>query len=326
MEELNQHEQKIFERYEARIDEVRQWEEKKLREELESELVKVQNFKEDWQVHYRVNEIIERLQHVMLYGSLTKEQIKYISSISWTALFFGPLYAFGSKLYLWALGYFVPFFNIYVYFYIIINGRALSYKKGWKSFDEFKKRQWYIVIFIIVTISILTINSAMNLHKERVQSKNTNIAVEISDTWVPFTYPKDNSYILLPNKIDVITENGKTTGYSGKDHLGNNFVFQVFDIDPEMNKNKTPIETLESTVIYLINEKNFIMDDVNYYEGLDQFAEVNLSGYMDNQIYKARITIIKDSMYFLQGTLVSDSQEGFDNYEKFVTSFIYSNK
>ncbi len=95
-------------------------------------------------------------QEKYLYGNLTEEQIEYISSWSWTAFFGAFIFTLGSKLYLWSLGFFVPFFNIFLIFYLGKNGRRLSYLKGWQNFTAFKKRQnslgWIIGILLVFAI------------------------------------------------------------------------------------------------------------------------------------------------------------------------------
>lgn len=153
MEKLKPEEQKILLQFQNRIDEVKNWKIKQLKEEIVSE-VKTAGYctGEDWHIHYSVERIFENLQAKMWYGDLTEEQIEYISSWSWTAFFGGFIFTLGSKLYLWSLGFFVPFFNIFLFFYLGKNGRRLSYQKGWKSFTAFQKRQnslsWIIGILL----------------------------------------------------------------------------------------------------------------------------------------------------------------------------------
>ncbi len=95
------------------------------------------------------------LQTNTFYQGLTPEQIQYIESWSWSAFFVPFVWALGNKLYLWALGTFVPIFNIYVWIMLASKGRKMAWAKGgWGSFDFFKKRQ-KIMMWVIIGLSIV---------------------------------------------------------------------------------------------------------------------------------------------------------------------------
>ena len=138
---LEEGEEKIFQEFLGRIDNIRSVDEKILKEQLVSRVRAAGYCLEDWQCNYSVEAIFDHIQQKIAYGDLTEEQIEYISSWSWTAFFGSFIFTLGSKLYLWTLGYFVPLYNVYLIFYLASNGRRLSYLKGWKNFDEFKKHK-----------------------------------------------------------------------------------------------------------------------------------------------------------------------------------------
>lgn len=104
---------------------------------------------------------LELLQTNEKYKNLSIEQIKFICNWSMGAFFGQPIWSFGNKLYLWGLGSFIPLFNIYVWIKVCISGRQMAWEKGgWKSFEQFKKRQT-IVAWIIVAIVILSVVNEM---------------------------------------------------------------------------------------------------------------------------------------------------------------------
>ncbi len=142
MEKLKSEEQKILSQFESRISEIKKWKTKQLKEEIVAEVKKAGYCTgEDWHVYYSAEAIFESLQEKIWYSGLTEQQIEYISSWSWAAFFGGFIFTLGSKLYLWSLGFFIPFFNLFLIFYLGKNGRRLSYRKGWQGFIAFKKRQ-----------------------------------------------------------------------------------------------------------------------------------------------------------------------------------------
>ena len=96
------------------------------------------------------------------YKNLAQDQINYINKFSWGAFFGSLVWALGNKLYLWALGFLVPFWNIYVWIKLSIDGRKMAWEQGkWTGFEQFKKRQlimaWIIaILFVLEIISELT--------------------------------------------------------------------------------------------------------------------------------------------------------------------------
>jgi len=128
-----------------------------LREIIKDKVRNRNYLKEDWQIHYAV----ERIKEKITYSNLSSEQIKYISGLSWGAVFGGIFWTLGNKLFLWSLGYFVPLLNIYIWVRMITGGRKISWEKGnWKDFNQFKKRQ-KIILWILFIIFILYLSSIL---------------------------------------------------------------------------------------------------------------------------------------------------------------------
>ncbi|MFA6426932.1 MAG: hypothetical protein WCW16_00590 [Candidatus Magasanikbacteria bacterium] len=99
-------------------------------------------------------ERISELQKQEKYKMLTPEQIRYIHQWSWGAFFGRWIWSLGNKLYMWTLGFLVPFFNLYVWIKLSIDGRKMAWEqKEWDSFEQFKKRQT-IIVWILISLII----------------------------------------------------------------------------------------------------------------------------------------------------------------------------
>lgn len=106
------------------------------------------------------------------YVNLTDEQIVYIHEWSWGAFFGNFVWPAGEKLYGWMVGMFFgfvfPLIPLVLSYILGKNGRLLSWKKGWVSFDEFKRRQkimaWFsgisFVAFLFVGLLVGSFISA----------------------------------------------------------------------------------------------------------------------------------------------------------------------
>lgn len=85
---------------------------------------------------------VNRLRTLPVYAGLTTEQIEYISKWSWGAFLGGIIWPLGNGLWLWALLRIIPLVGLYAWIKMSLSGRQMSWEKGgWKSFDQFKKRQ-----------------------------------------------------------------------------------------------------------------------------------------------------------------------------------------
>lgn len=164
MKELTQEEQKIFDSFKPNLSDLVQLPDKDLKEKLSSEIKKSNYLGEDWQVHYSVEAIKEKIKTTIkletTYKGLTEEQIEYIESWSWGAFFGGLIWPVFSRVGLWwIIGWLVPFLNIYVWIKLSLHGKKISWQKwNWGSFEKFQKRQQLlgtiIAIFIGVSIAI----------------------------------------------------------------------------------------------------------------------------------------------------------------------------
>lgn len=95
------------------------------------------------------------------YVNLTDEQIVYIHEWSWGAFFGNFVWPAGEKLYGWMVGMFFgfvfPLVPLVLSYILGKNGRLLSWKKGWVSFDEFKRRQKLMTWFSGISFAVLLI-------------------------------------------------------------------------------------------------------------------------------------------------------------------------
>jgi len=157
IKQLNPQDQEIYSSFASRLDELRHWELAQLKESVKSRIKEADYCKEEWQLHYSVEAVTKALQRKILYGNLSREQLDFIESWSWAAFIGAPIWAVGSKMAFWALGFFVPVFNIFACFYLGKNGKRLSYQKGWKSFDAFRKRQTTLgwIVFILIGFAVV---------------------------------------------------------------------------------------------------------------------------------------------------------------------------
>ena len=101
------------------------------------------------------NRILSLKQHPRYHG-LSDEEINKIIGFSWSAFFMPPVFAFGNKLWFWALGSFVPFWNVYVWFRLTIDGRKMVWEKENISPVQFRQRQ-KIITWVVVGLLILSV-------------------------------------------------------------------------------------------------------------------------------------------------------------------------
>ncbi len=86
----------------------------------------------------------------IIYQGLSTEQIIYLNSWSWGAFFGSFIWALGNKLWWWALGSLVPFFGIYVWIKLSIDGRKMAWVyQVPKDFSRFQKRQTILGVIIV---------------------------------------------------------------------------------------------------------------------------------------------------------------------------------
>lgn len=140
------------------------------------------------------------------YPGLSAEQTAYLGKWSWGAFFGGVVWALGNKLYLWALGYFVPFYGLYVWINLAANGRRLAYQKGWANFDQFKKRQ-KIMAIIVAILAVISIYFSYS-------DWRTELKIGDPDAYIA---PVQNGVVTDPKGYEIIkekTENGAISIYA----------------------------------------------------------------------------------------------------------------
>lgn len=134
----------------------------------------------------------EELKEEVGFGHLSTEHAAFLTQWSLGAFLNPVVWAFGNKLWRWALGLLVPVvimpllgillamgsvipviiiavvligWSFFATIYLIVRGRRLAWKRGWESFEQFKKRQrfmlWLIIILGGVAIIISVIISAL---------------------------------------------------------------------------------------------------------------------------------------------------------------------
>jgi hypothetical protein len=101
----------------------------------------------------------KNISQKMQYDGLTPDQINYINRLSWGAFFCTFIWALGNKLYLWAFGCFVPFWNVYVWLNLFVDGRRMAWEKNkWISFKQFTRRQIIMAVVIAIFIILRILN------------------------------------------------------------------------------------------------------------------------------------------------------------------------
>ncbi|MEK7105721.1 MAG: hypothetical protein AAB865_03495 [Patescibacteria group bacterium] len=97
---------------------------------------------------------IEVLKQQPAYAHLTDEQLHLVTGASLGAFLNPFVWAMGNHLYWWAAGMLVPFWNLYVWVRLVVEGRRMSFEKGWSNFEFFKKSQKTILQVIVILIVV----------------------------------------------------------------------------------------------------------------------------------------------------------------------------
>lgn len=97
------------------------------------------------------------------FQSLTDDEIHSVSRWSWGAFFNPTIWAFGNRLWLWGIGTLIPFWHVYVWLRLAIDGRQLVWERSQLTIGQFQRRQkiiaWIIGILIVLAI-VLSIPAA----------------------------------------------------------------------------------------------------------------------------------------------------------------------
>ncbi len=97
------------------------------------------------------------LRRSSLYTQMPEEQLAFVTGPSFGAFLNPFVWAMGNHLYWWAMGMFIPFWGMYVWVRMIVDGRRLSYEKGWDTFTHFQQSQKTLlqVIGIMLLIQLV---------------------------------------------------------------------------------------------------------------------------------------------------------------------------
>jgi len=131
---------------------------------------------------------VEVLKHHVGYGHLSDEHLAFLSQWSLGAFLNPVVWAIGNKLYFWAVVILIPTFIIpvlwifltfvgliptvllsflilgfclFALIYLIVRGRRLAWKKGWSSFEQFQKRQSFLLRLILTLAAVAFLISAI---------------------------------------------------------------------------------------------------------------------------------------------------------------------
>jgi hypothetical protein len=151
-----------------------------------------------------------QLRKLPRFSTLSDAEFKAVTS--WSIFsFVNPLvWALGNKMWLWALGTFVPFWNIYVWLRLSIDGKALVWERSEWTVESFKKRQkiigWVIVVLFFSPLIIKAVVSSL------ITPGNTNLAVDqnqddgISEECLDFL-DSDNDELIDVIELEVLGTN-----------------------------------------------------------------------------------------------------------------------
>lgn len=130
----------------------------------------------------------EHLKEQPGFGHLSPEHATFLTGWSLGAFLNPIIWAFGNKLWPWALsllapivifpllgvlfsfGMFIPAilialvmfgWSFFATIYLIVRGRRLAWKRGWPSFEQFQKRQSLMLKIILIVAAVATILSAV---------------------------------------------------------------------------------------------------------------------------------------------------------------------
>ena len=114
------------------------------------------------------------------FKDLSDEDFKFVTGWSWGAFFGSVVWALGNKLWLWALGTLVPFWNVYVWIKLSTDGRQLAWERLGETPVAFKKRQgfvaWVVVVFLVLAIVASVVDAATATKEKSATSSAKTVA------------------------------------------------------------------------------------------------------------------------------------------------------
>jgi len=119
----------------------------------------------------RDDDWIARLRKQPRFQALDDEEIHRVARWSWSAFFCPPVWAIGNRLWLWALGSFVPFWNAYVWLKLSADGRSVAWERSRATVAQFERRQrtigWVVVALVALSIAANVVGALAQDHGEK---------------------------------------------------------------------------------------------------------------------------------------------------------------
>ena len=104
-------------------------------------------------------DIVASLRVKPRFQGLTDQEVHLVSKWSWSAFINPFIWAIGNRLWLWALGFLVPFWGVYVWLRLAIDGRQLVWERSTLTIEQFKKRQKILAWIVgIVTVGSIILS------------------------------------------------------------------------------------------------------------------------------------------------------------------------
>jgi hypothetical protein len=183
----------------------------------------------------KTDEQLTALQTQPKYQNLSLKQLRFIYGWSWGAFFGSFIWAFGNRLYIWGLLYFIPLVNIFVFFKMCIRGRATSWENSeWGSYEAFGKRQATMaktILAIMIVGAILNkyggLNSLLSTSEEKdVQyfgpAEDKSIELTLNQLYEDYyEHPNQieeeyrNQWLEVAGEYNIFTVSWEIRGYSG---------------------------------------------------------------------------------------------------------------
>ncbi|MEK7665805.1 MAG: hypothetical protein AAB337_02925 [Patescibacteria group bacterium] len=193
----------------------------------------------------------EHLKEEVGFGHLSNEHAAFLAQWSLGAFLNPIVWAFGNKLWRWALGLLVPIvitpflgillalgsvipvivvviimigWSFFATIYLIVRGRRLAWKRGWDSFEKFQKRQrfmlWLIIILGVVAVIISLIINAL-APPDPVSDDSSSVSSEQPFTSICARYEDiDQDYLTTSDENKFNTDpNSADTDGDGYDDL-----------------------------------------------------------------------------------------------------------
>lgn len=105
-------------------------------------------------------EWFDALKRKPRFHGMSDESLRFVTGWSWAAFFCTPVWALGNKLWFWFLGSLVPFWNVYVWLKLSVDGRQIAWERSSEHIGAFRKRQ-KIIAWVVLALFVLGIVSSV---------------------------------------------------------------------------------------------------------------------------------------------------------------------